>query len=76
MSSRQCDIDHTKAVADGGEACDCNLAPLCRHDHCIKHQHGWTYQRLPDGTTQWTTRLGHTYITNQMPETRYQKPDT
>ena len=49
MPSRQCDIDHTQAVADGGETCDCNLAPLCRHDHCIKHQHGWTYQQLPDG---------------------------
>ena len=74
MPSRQCDIDHTKAVAAGGETCDCNLAPLCRHDHCIKHQHGWTYQRLPDGRWQWTTRLGHTYI--RMAESRYQKPDT
>jgi hypothetical protein len=64
MPSRQCDIDHTKAVAAGGETCDCNLAPLCRHDHCIKHQHGWTYQRLPDGRWQWTTRLGHTYTTS------------
>lgn len=63
MPSRGCDIDHTVAVANGGETCDCNLAPLCRHDHCIKHQHGWTYQRLPDGTLQWTTRLGHTYTT-------------
>ena len=69
MPARQSDIDHTKAVADGGETCDCNLAPLCRHDHCIKHQHGWTYQRLPDGRWQWTTRLGHTYV--QTPETRY-----
>jgi hypothetical protein len=63
MPSRRCDIDHTVAVADGGITCDCNLAPLCRHDHCIKHQHGWTYQKLPDGQWQWTTRLGHTYTT-------------
>jgi hypothetical protein len=76
MPARGCDIDHTVAVADGGATCDCNLAPLCRHDHCIKHQHGWTYQRFPDGTSQWTTRLGHTYTTNQMPRTGYQKPDT
>ena len=74
MPARQSDIDHTTAVADGGETCDCNLAPLCRHDHCIKHQHGWVYQRLPDGRWQWTTRLGHTYA--QMPESRYQKPDS
>ena len=63
MPSRQCDIDHTVPVADGGVTCDCNLAPLCRHDHCIKHQHGWTYQKLPDGKWQWTTRFGHTYTT-------------
>ena len=68
MPARGCDIDHTVAVHDGGETCDCNLAPLCRHDHCIKHQHGWTYKRLPDGTPQWTTRLGHTYI-GQIPDT-------
>jgi hypothetical protein len=88
MPARGCDIDHTKAVHDGGETCDCNLAPLCRHDHCIKHEHGWTYQRLKDGTPQWTTRLGHTYrktpetrgqipkVGFQEPETRHQKPDT
>jgi hypothetical protein len=73
MPARQCDIDHTVSVADGGETCDCNLAPLCRHDHSIKHQHGWTYQRNPDDRWQWTTRLGHTY--GQKPETRNQKPD-
>jgi hypothetical protein len=74
MPARGCDIDHTVAVADGGETCDCNLAPLCRHDHCIKHQHGWTYKRLSDGASQWTTRFGHIYTTS--PESRYQKPDT
>jgi len=76
MPARGCDIDHAVAVADGGETCDCNLAPLCRHDHCIKHQHGWTYQRFSDGTLQWTTRLGHTYLTNQMPDAGFQKPET
>ena len=76
MPARGCDIDHTTAVADSGKTCDCNLAPLCRHDHGIKHQHGWTYQRLKDGTPQWITRLGHTYTTNQTPEGRYQIPDT
>jgi hypothetical protein len=76
MPARQCDIDHTVSVADGGETCDCNLAPLCRHDHRIKHQHGWTYRKLPDGTPQWTTQLGHTYTADQMPEFRRQRPDT
>jgi len=74
MPARRCDLDHTRAVAEGGKTCPCNLAPLCRHDHCIKHRYGWTYQQLPDGRWQWTTRLGHTYV--QTPESRYQKPDT
>lgn len=63
MPSRRCDIDHTIAVADGGRTCDCNQAPLCRHDHCIKHQHGWTYHKQPDGAWQWTTKFGHTHTT-------------
>lgn len=64
MPSIMCDIDHTVAVVEGGETCDCNLAPLCRHDHCIKHANGWTYRRLPDNRLQWTSQLGHTYTTS------------
>jgi hypothetical protein len=76
MPARGCDIDHTLAVHDGGGTCDCNLAPLCRHDHSIKHQQGWSYQRLPDKTPQWTTRLGHTYTSCQMPQPGNREPDT
>jgi hypothetical protein len=63
MPSTGCDIDHSVAVADGGETCDCSLAPLCRHDHCIKHANGWTYEVLPDNRIRWTSPLGHTYAT-------------
>ena len=63
MPAVVCDIDHTVAVADGGETCDCNLAPLCRHDHCIKHANGWTYDLTPDGRIRWTSPLGHVYVT-------------
>jgi hypothetical protein len=63
MPSIVCDIDHSVAVADGGETCDCNLAPLCRHDHCIKHANGWIYKVRADNRIQWTSRLGHTYTT-------------
>jgi hypothetical protein len=31
MPSRNCDVDHTVAVIDGGPTTTCNLAPLCRH---------------------------------------------
>jgi hypothetical protein len=58
-----CDIDHTKPWAHTGRTASEDLAPLCRHDHCIRHQTGWTYQPLPDGDYQWTSPLGTTYTT-------------
>lgn len=72
MPATVCDLDHTTAVQDGGKTCDCNLAPLCRHDHCIRHAAGWAYKLLPDGRPQWTTPFGHTYTTtpNRAPPDR------
>jgi len=61
MPAAASDIDHAVAVSDGGRTCDCNLAPLCRHDHCIKHANGWTYEILTDNRIRWTSRLGHVY---------------
>ena len=63
MPATVCDLDHTTAVQDRGETCDCNLAPLCRHDHRIKHSRGWDYRRRSDGIPEWTTPFGHTYTT-------------
>lgn len=56
-----CDIDHVTAWADGGTTTPTNLHSLCSRDHHLKHEAGWTTQRLPDGTTRWTTPTGHTY---------------
>jgi len=67
MPARRSDIDHIEAVADGGETCDDNLAPLCRNDHCIKHAYGWTYRRLADGRYEWTSPFGHTCIATRAP---------
>jgi hypothetical protein len=67
MPSIDCDIDHRKRWADGGTTSDDNLDPLCRHDHIIKDKLGWSYRRLTNGDYQWTSRLGHTYITSGMP---------
>jgi hypothetical protein len=58
------DLDHTIPWADGGPTTEDNLAPLCRADHCLRHQAGWTYVRTPDGDHRWTSRLGHTYTTS------------
>jgi len=66
MPATDCDLDHREAWADGGPTTEENLAPLCRHDHIVRHN-GWKLERLPDGSHQWTSRLGHIYITDREP---------
>ncbi len=67
MPAIDCDLDHRTRWVDRGETSIDNLTPLCRHDHRIKHQAGWTHQPLPNGDHQWTTKLGHTYTTSGQP---------
>ncbi len=67
MPAIDCDLDHRTRWVDGGETTTDNLAPLCRHDHRIRHQAGWTHQPLPNGDHQWITKLGHTYTTSGRP---------
>jgi hypothetical protein len=55
MPAVDCDLDHLKRWADGGETTEDNLAPACRHDNLLKERHHWTCQRLPNGTYRWTT---------------------
>jgi Domain of unknown function (DUF222) len=59
--STACDLDHRVRVADGGETHPDQLVPLCRHDHVIRHRHGWTHTPNPDGTHTWTSPLGANY---------------
>jgi hypothetical protein len=67
MPSVDCDLDHQKRWADGGTTTNRNLHPLCRHNHRIKDEAGWTYRRLANGNYQWTSRLGHIYTTSGTP---------
>jgi hypothetical protein len=67
MPAISSDLDHRVRYTDGGPTTEANLDPLCRHDHCIRHQHGWTHTPLPNGNHQWTSRLGHTYTTSGTP---------
>jgi hypothetical protein len=67
MPAVDCDLDHIKRWADRGATTERNLAPACRHDNLLKERHHWTYQRLPNGDYQWTTKLGHTYTTSGKP---------
>lgn len=63
--ARQCDCDHTRAHADGGPTCICNLVPLCRHHHRLKTKTAWTYRPLDPatdpGTFIWTDPHGYHY---------------
>ena len=62
MPATDCDLDHTTTWAENGTTTPHNLVSLCRTDHRLRHN-GWTYKELPNGTTQWTSPLGHTYTT-------------
>ncbi|MFP5333113.1 MAG: DUF222 domain-containing protein [Acidimicrobiia bacterium] len=61
MPTVDCDLDHTTPYSESGTTAAGDSAPLCRHDHCVRHATGWTYRRLPDGDILWTGPLGTTY---------------
>jgi hypothetical protein len=64
MPATGCDLDHRIPWSQGGPTSPDNLAPLCRHDHRIRHQTGWKHQPLPGGDHHWTSPLGHQYTTS------------
>ena len=66
MPSTDCDIDHNREWAQGGVTTPTNLAPLCRHDHTVRHR-GWKVPQLRPGTYQWTSPLGHSYTVGPEP---------
>ena len=58
MPATRSDLDHRIPYSQGGSTTVDQLAPLCRRDHCIKHDFGWTYRRLPNGEYEWTSPFG------------------
>jgi hypothetical protein len=59
----RCDLDHTLPYDQGGRTCECNLAPLCRHDHRRKQAEGWRLEQPAPGVMCWVTPAGRRYIT-------------
>ncbi len=57
----RCDQDHTVDHRHGGPTVAADLAPLCRHDHTLKGQAGWTLRQPSPGTFLWTSPLGGRY---------------
>ncbi|HXL90598.1 MAG TPA: DUF222 domain-containing protein [Streptosporangiaceae bacterium] len=62
-----CEQDHTIAWEDDGITCECNLGPLCKHHHIIKHLNGWLLRQPEPGTFTWRTPAGRTYTTQPTP---------
>jgi hypothetical protein len=66
MPARDSDLDHRRAWSDGGRTDEENLAPLCRHDHLLKHN-GWRARMVRPGVFLWTSPLGLTYTVDARP---------
>jgi hypothetical protein len=60
VPARRCDLDHTVDWAHGGRTAAAGMAPLCRHQHRLKHEGGWRVRRDHDALI-WTSPTAHTY---------------
>lgn len=59
-----CDIDHT-VPWPFGPTHPSNLKCMCRKDHLLKtFWDGWSDVQFPDGTVEWTSPTGKTYVTH------------
>ena len=67
MPSVDCDIDHRIPWSEARITCSCDLAPMCRHHHVIRHRFGWSYESLAGGDFRFTSPLGHRYRTSGKP---------
>jgi hypothetical protein len=61
MPAVRCDLDHVVRHPDG-PTCPCNLHPLCRHHHRLKHLTRTRVTRSSDGSTHWVLPTGHEYV--------------
>lgn len=54
-----CDLDHTRAWADGGTTTADNLSHRCRTHHTMKHQTKWRVEKPPGAERAvWTSPTG------------------
>ena len=59
-----CDVDHTIPWPLGPTHAS-NLKCVCRKNHLLKtFWEGWSDRQLPDGTVEWTSPTGKTYVTH------------
>lgn len=63
MPAVDSDLDHRAEYSKTKRTRSDDLYPHCRYHHRIRHDQGWTYRELDDGRLEYTTRLGHKYLT-------------
>ena len=56
-----CELDHRRRWADGGDTADHNLDGRCKQHHLLKEQPGWQVVGEADGALTWVTPTGHRY---------------
>ncbi|MBC7519417.1 MAG: DUF222 domain-containing protein [Microbacteriaceae bacterium] len=55
-----CDLDHTRAWADGGSTTAANLTHRCRNHHTLKHRTKWQVDKPPGAQrATWTSPTGY-----------------
>ena len=59
--ARRSDQDHTLDHHRGGTTTRDDLAPICRHDHMLKTDGGWSLRQPEPGRFVWRSPLGRTY---------------
>ncbi|WP_371878929.1 HNH endonuclease signature motif containing protein [Amycolatopsis roodepoortensis] len=74
--AQACDLDHAVPWQHGGHTSHTDLIDLCRRDHRLKDEPGWTYRLDSDGTLTITTPTGQSYDSTPPPlhEPRAEEP--
>ncbi|PCE14817.1 hypothetical protein AUC47_01315 [Microbacterium sp. SZ1] len=62
LPARDCDLDHTRDHALGGDTSTDNLAALCRRHHVLKHHSPWHVENLGGGFHSWMSPTGRVYV--------------
>ena len=69
-----CDDEHNIPHAEGGQTCMCNMCEFCRRHHVLKHASLWHIENHGDGTIQFTSPTGRTYLNNAPPVLQHVPP--
>ena len=65
QSAANCDLDHLKPWAEGGQTSEDNLNAFCGREHKLKDAPGWKIDVHPDGRLTWITPTGQQLTTER-----------